>query len=407
MHASIDAGATPIVFSRADEHARAEAGVHEHATLARLDEHRVPTAPAAEHPDLHSFTVHRCSNATLELRAHAVLQRDVAARHHALGRLEELIDADTTRTSPPRPTRRARPPWAASVLPNTFAPAPSTHPVVRRHADAGLGVIAEQRAEELHPRVARAVRCPELHRAVRVLQVARDRARAEVDPAPEHRMADEAVVPLVGVAEEDRVAQLPVHLARVADRRRGDPVGGEDAVLADVERSDQPRERLHVRAGAEQDRAPRSCRSTRSARRRRRARRTPDASRRRSRPSARPRRCPAASSGMSALEHRRRGGGCSPTRRPSTSRRSRVRAARASRARSSVAVPSPTSRVRRRRTRRTATTRPSASSTSPRAAGASEGANRAFTSQLPARHARPLEHGRRARSPRSPRDAAT
>jgi UTP--glucose-1-phosphate uridylyltransferase len=70
---------------------------------------------------------------------------------------------------------------------------------VEGEAISRFGVIAEEGAEELHSRVAQTVRRPELNRAVGVLQIARDRAGAEVDPPAHHRVADESVVPLVRV----------------------------------------------------------------------------------------------------------------------------------------------------------------------------------------------------------------
>src|SRR5881392_3510299 len=61
-------------------------------------------------------------------------------------------------------------------------------------ADSSLRVIAKHRSEKLHPRVPHPAWRPEIHRSVRVLQVARDRPRADVHPAAEVRVADESVV---------------------------------------------------------------------------------------------------------------------------------------------------------------------------------------------------------------------
>ena len=96
------------------------------------------------------------------------------------------------------------------------------------------------------PGVAQPARRPHRHRAVRVLEVARHRARAEVRPAAEVRVADEAVVRFVRVAEEHGHADLAVHAALLADGRRRDATASHDAVLADVARSDEARERRTV-----------------------------------------------------------------------------------------------------------------------------------------------------------------
>ena len=60
-------------------------------------------------------------------------------------------------------------------------------------------------------------------------------------------MADESVVPLVRVAEEDRVAQLTARLADVADRARGQVAAEDLDVAADVAGADDSRERADVR----------------------------------------------------------------------------------------------------------------------------------------------------------------
>ena len=208
------------------------------------------------------------------------VERDVATRHHALGRLEKLIECDTVGTRRASPHEKGATILGGIAVPNTFAPAPITLPVVRPQADAGLGVIAEQRAEELHARVARAAPAstaatlPYVFFRLLVIVPA-----PRLTQRPRYGVADEAVVRLVGVAEEDRLADLAVHLARVADRRHRDAVAADDGVLA--RRSSGPTSRvnaLHVRARADAAPGRRWRRSTRSARRRRRARRTPAAS---------------------------------------------------------------------------------------------------------------------------------
>ena len=74
----------------------------------------------------------------------------------------------------------------------------------REHrADRGLGVVAEERAEVLAAGLDALARDLEPDRAVGVLEIGRGGAGAEVHPVADDAVADEAVVALVGVAEED------------------------------------------------------------------------------------------------------------------------------------------------------------------------------------------------------------
>ena len=134
--------------------------VDEDARPVALDEHRVAAAAAAEHPDLHSLrsTVQRASCDGGELPPRTLAQRDVPPRHHALRHLEELVDVGTARYGGrARPTRTAATTLGGIGCRTRSAPAPSTRARRQPQADAGLHVIAEHRAEELHARVAHAV----------------------------------------------------------------------------------------------------------------------------------------------------------------------------------------------------------------------------------------------------------
>ena len=105
--------------------------------------------------------------------------------------------------------------------PNTFAPAPITERAgragVQQRPDSRFGMIAEERPEELLARVFHPAGSPELDRSVGVLEVARRRHRAEVDPAAEVGVSNETSVSLVAVTKDDCVAELSTHLAVVAN----------------------------------------------------------------------------------------------------------------------------------------------------------------------------------------------
>src|SRR2546422_8828602 len=80
-------------------------------------------------------------------------------------------------------------------------------------------MVADQAAEQLQTGLETRPRDLETHATVRVLQVRRDRAGAEVRPAADHAMADEAVVRLVRVPQEDAARQLAARVRSRADRR--------------------------------------------------------------------------------------------------------------------------------------------------------------------------------------------
>src|SRR5687768_1854319 len=121
--------------------------------------------------------------------------------------------------------------------------------------DARFRVIAEERSEELHLRIALAQRRPDRDVSVGVLEIARDRAGSEVHPPAQVRVADESVVRLVGVAEQDRCAQLAVHLAVVADRAAGDLVRADYRLDADGTWARNPGPRKNGCSAPNEDRA--------------------------------------------------------------------------------------------------------------------------------------------------------
>src|SRR5215210_9144485 len=68
-------------------------------------------------------------------------------------------------------------------------------------------------------------------------------------------MTDKAMVPLVRVAEENRIADLAAHLAMVADGRSRDAIAEYLGVASDCHRSDDVRERRNDGAFANQNRS--------------------------------------------------------------------------------------------------------------------------------------------------------
>src|SRR5581483_1026169 len=130
---------------------------------------------------------------------------------------------------------------------------PDDTPSREATANAGFGEVSEERSQELQARVSQSARRPQAHGPVRVLQVARDRPGAEVDPAAKVRVADEAIVALVRVAQNDGRRELSVHLAMLADRAALDAIHRDGRLLADVARTDQSCERADDRAPADED----------------------------------------------------------------------------------------------------------------------------------------------------------
>src|SRR2546422_9837767 len=146
-----------------------------------------------------------------------VVHDDVAPREHPLGDLEEPVPAHAAGA-------RATPGERGDVLGRPYAVEDARTgadhgPRAEQGADRRLGMVADQAPEELQTGLESRPRDLETHPTVRVLQVRRDRPRAEVRPAADHAMADEAVVCLVRVSQENAVRQLTARVRSRADRR--------------------------------------------------------------------------------------------------------------------------------------------------------------------------------------------
>src|SRR5690606_876511 len=97
-------------------------------------------------------------------------------------------------------------------------------------------------------RVADATGCPVPTGALMVLQVAVRGQRAEVDPAAHVGVAEEAVVRLVRVPEDDALLDFAVDLADGPDGDGGHGAAEDGRAAADVGRAGDLRERRHGRA---------------------------------------------------------------------------------------------------------------------------------------------------------------
>src|SRR5213592_4788057 len=142
----------------------------------------------------------------LQHGAGGVVHHDVAPRQYPPRDLEEPVPAHAG-------AARATPGEWGDVLgrPHVVEDvrAGADHgPGAEQRADRRLRMVADQAAEQLQPGLETRPRDLETHATVCVLQVRRDRAGAEVRPAADHAMADEAVVRLVRVPQEDAARQL-------------------------------------------------------------------------------------------------------------------------------------------------------------------------------------------------------
>src|SRR5947208_10334345 len=131
----------------------------------------------------------------LQHGAGGVVHHDVAPRQYPPRDLEEPVPAHAG-------AARATPGEWEDVLgrPHVVEDvrAGADHgPGAEERADRRLRMVADQAAEQLQTGLETRPRDLETHATVRVLQVRRDRAGAEVRPAADHAMADEAVVRLV------------------------------------------------------------------------------------------------------------------------------------------------------------------------------------------------------------------
>src|SRR5512147_1014016 len=98
-------------------------------------------------------------------------------------------------------------------------------------------MVPEQGAEELLRRVHAGTGDLEPDRPVGVLEIRRDGPSATVDPASHDAVAQEAVVGLVGVAQEHARRQLAVNGAVRADGRAAEVAPEHARIGADPERT--------------------------------------------------------------------------------------------------------------------------------------------------------------------------
>src|SRR5687767_11164497 len=200
MHAAIDAASTPASFIR-----RASVrGPKPASTNTRVSPLSRSTAlPLLPLPNTHTFIRYLIQGPARlvrrrELSPRAFAQLDVPPCHDALGDAEKLLQLKGIIRCAAPPRERGND--FRLHLAAEHARARSEHgPGRQRRADSRLRVITEERTKELQARLSLAARRPELDGAVRVLEVAGDGARADVDPPSEVRMSDEAVVRLVRV----------------------------------------------------------------------------------------------------------------------------------------------------------------------------------------------------------------
>src|SRR5207247_851664 len=150
--------------------------------------------------------------------ARLLVNYDVPSRQHPLDDLEKpvLAHAGAPRASPPRKRWHVLG-WPCRV---EHVRARTDHrPRGEQRSDRRLGVVADQAAKKLEPGLQSRAGHLEAHRAVGVLQVRGDRARTEVHPPADHRVAHEPVVRLVRVSQEHAARQFPACVAVRADGR--------------------------------------------------------------------------------------------------------------------------------------------------------------------------------------------
>src|SRR5437870_4812848 len=188
----------------------------------------------------------------LQHGAGGVVHHDVAPRQYPPRDLEEPVPAHAG-------AARATPGEWGDVLgrPHVVEDvrARADHgPGAEQSADRRLRMVADQAAEQLQTGLETRPRELETHATVRVLQVRRDRAGAEVRPAADHAMADEAVVRLVRVPQEDAARQLAARVRSRADRRRAHRSAQHVGVRADPQGPLEPGPGAHLGAAFEYDR---------------------------------------------------------------------------------------------------------------------------------------------------------
>ena len=94
-------------------------------------------------------------------------------------------------------------------------------------SDARLGMISEERSEELLPSCPDPRGRPHLHRSVGVLEVTGRRHCADVYPSAQVRVPDKSSVAFVAMPDNYRVVEFSADLAMVADGRRRHAIFGQ------------------------------------------------------------------------------------------------------------------------------------------------------------------------------------
>src|SRR6185436_10817139 len=165
-------------------------------------------------------------------------ERYFPPRHDPLGHLEKSIFTEPLDSviAPGHGRNIAR--WLRR--PEKIGACADNGPRGQHGADRGLGVIADEAAEELAAGGEAASLDLETDVAVGVLQVGGRGARAQIDPAPDGAVTDEAVVALVGVAEEHAGGDLSLHAAAGTEYRGPQMATQDPGVIASVERAFEP-----------------------------------------------------------------------------------------------------------------------------------------------------------------------
>src|SRR5438876_4848601 len=164
-----------------------------------------------------------------------VVDDDVAPREDPPGDLQESLSAHAAAARAP-PGERGDVLGRPHAVEDVRARADHGSRAEQR-ADRRLGMVPDQAAEKLQTGLESRPGDLEADATVGVLQVRRDRPSAQVRPAADHAMADEAVVRLVRVSQEDTVRQLTARVRSRADRRGAHRTAQHVGVRADPQGS--------------------------------------------------------------------------------------------------------------------------------------------------------------------------
>jgi len=134
--------------------------------------------------------------------------------HHPLDHLESLVGFICLKTTGAAPGKGRHKISRKAATKNIGANA-NHRAGIEHGVDAAFGVVAHEQAAELLSRALKTFFCviPKLYLIVIIFQIGIIAIRADIAPFAEHRIAQEAVVPLVGVADENGVIDLAAQLA--------------------------------------------------------------------------------------------------------------------------------------------------------------------------------------------------